>query len=81
MTSHPFAIISLNESFIKYWKVAGELVRPKNMILGLKRPLWVMKAAFHWCPFLIQTLLYPHHISNLVKTLASCSLSIRSEIR
>jgi len=34
-----------------------ELVRPKNMMVGSKRPLWVMKVAFHWCPSLIWTLL------------------------
>ena len=47
MTSHPSAIISRNESFIKRWKVVGELVRPKNITVGSKSPLWVMKAAFH----------------------------------
>ena len=81
MTSHHSAIISLNESFINCWKVAGELVRSKDITVGLKRPLWVTKAAFHWCLSLIWTLLYPHCISNLVKTLASHSLSMRSEIR
>ena len=40
-------IISLNKLFMKHWKVAGELVRPKNMTVGLKRPLWVTKVAFH----------------------------------
>ena len=47
MTSHPSAIILRNELFIKRWKVAGELVRLKNITVGSKSPLWVMKAAFH----------------------------------
>jgi len=45
--SHPSAIMSLKESFMNRWKVAGELVRPKNITVGSKRPLWVTKAAFH----------------------------------
>ena len=48
MTSHPSAIMSWKESFMNRWKVAGELVSPKNITVGLKRPLCVMKAAFHW---------------------------------
>ena len=40
-----------------------------------------MKVAFHWLPSFIRTLLYPHHTSNLVKTLAFLSLSMRSEIK
>ena len=39
MTSHPSAIISLNESFMKRWKVAGELHNLKNMTVGSKSPL------------------------------------------
>ena len=31
MTSHPSAIMSLNESSMNRWKVAGELLRPKNI--------------------------------------------------
>ena len=57
------------------------MVRSKNMTVASKRPLWVTKAAFHLCSSLIWTLLYPHCTSNLVKTLASHSLSMRSEIR
>ena len=81
MTSHPSTIISLYESFMKHWKVAGKLVRPKNMMVGSKRSLWVMKAGSHWCLSLIWILSYLHCTSNLVKTLASHSLSMRSEIR
>ena len=81
MISHPSAIMSQKESFMNCWKVAGELVSPKNMTVGLNNPLWVTKAAFHWWPSLIRMLLYPHQTLNLVKTLASRSLSTRSEMR
>ena len=50
MTSHPSAIMSLNESSMNRWKVAGELLRPKNITVGSNSPLWVIKAAFHWSP-------------------------------
>ena len=59
MTSHSSAIMSWKELFMNYWKVVGELVSPKNMTVGLNNPLWVTKAAFHWWPSLICTLLYP----------------------
>ena len=81
MTSHPSAMRSLNESFMNHWNVAGEFMSPKNMTVGLKSPLCVMKVAFHWCLSLIQTLLYPQWTLNLVKTLAPLSLSTRSEMR
>ena len=35
------------DAFMKHWKVAGELVRPKNMTVDSKKPLWVTKVAFH----------------------------------
>ena len=47
ITSHSSAIMSLNELFINFWKVAGELDNPKNITIGSKSPLWVIKAAFH----------------------------------
>ena len=47
MTSHPSAIILQNKSFMNCWNVAGELQRLKNMTVGSKSPLCVMKAAFH----------------------------------
>ena len=50
-----------------HWKVAGELVNPKNITQGSNRPLSVLKVAFHSSPSLIQILLYPHRMSNLVK--------------
>ena len=37
----------LKESFMNHWNVAGELVSPKNMTVGSKRPLWIIKVAFH----------------------------------
>ena len=57
-------------SFIMVWKVAGLLVRLKNMTRGLKRPQFVQKAAFHSSPSLIHMLLYPQHTSSFVKYLA-----------
>ena len=62
------------------WKVAGELVSPKNMTIGSNSPLLVQKAAFHSSSSLIQMLLYPHHMSSLVKHVESLSLSISSGI-
>jgi hypothetical protein len=50
--------------FIMAWKVAGELVSPKEHYVGSYSPNGVMNAAFHSSPFLIRTLLYPHHTSN-----------------
>jgi hypothetical protein len=57
---------SMNIEFIIVWKVAGELVSPKNIMVGLNNPLLVMKATFHSSPSLIRMLLYPHRMSNLV---------------
>ena len=53
MMSHPSAIMSRKESFMNHWNVAGELVSLKNITVGSKRPLCVMKVAFHWWPSLI----------------------------
>ena len=74
----PSSIKSLKMSFIMVWKVAGELVRPKNMTVGSKSPLLVRKAAFHSYPSFIRTLLYPQRTSNLEKTLDPFSLSTSS---
>src|SRR5258707_3866299 len=65
--SHPCAISRRKIMFIIIWKVAGELVSPKNITVGSKSPLGVRNAAFHSLPSLIRTLLYPHRMSNLVK--------------
>ena len=62
------------------WKVAGLLVKPKNMTKGLKSPWWVQKAAFHLSPFFIQMLLKPHQTLSLVKYQAHQSLLTNSEI-
>src|SRR5712675_1017718 len=66
--SHPSRISSSKIAFIIAWKVAGELVIPKNMTVSSYRPSFVMKAAFHSLPSLILTLLYPHRTLNLVKS-------------
>ena len=39
MMSHPSAIMSWKESFMKHWNVAGELLRPKNITVGSNSPL------------------------------------------
>ena len=80
MTSHPSAIMSRKESFMNCWNIAGELVSPKHITVGSKRPLCVIKAAFHWWPSLMQMLLYPQQTSNLVNSLASLSMLMRSEM-
>ncbi|KAF9807302.1 hypothetical protein IEO21_08282 [Rhodonia placenta] len=62
------------------WKVAGELVRLKNITRGSYNPWLVTKTIFHLSPALIWTLLYPHRMSNLVKSVAPWSLSTISVI-
>ena len=74
-------IMSPNMSSIIAWNVAGELHNPKNITVGSKSPLFVLKAAFHWSPSLIQTLLYPHQTSNLVNHRVPFSLSSSSIIK
>jgi len=49
----PFATSGQNIVFIIIWNVAGELVRPKNMMVGSNNPSGVRKAAFHLSPGLI----------------------------
>jgi len=73
-------IMSSKIESIIAWNVAGELHIPKNMTVGLYNPRFVLNAAFHSSPFLIQMLLYPHRTSSLVKYLAPLSLSIISEM-
>src|SRR5882672_10381344 len=62
------------------WKVAGLLVRPKNITRGSKSPRFVRKAAFHSSPSLMWTLLYPHQTLSLVKYCTSRSQVMRSEL-
>src|SRR5258708_38921044 len=72
----PWAISRWKIMFIIIWKVAGALVNPKNMTVGLKSPSGVRNAAFHSSPSLIHTLLYPHRILNLVKRVQPARWSI-----
>jgi hypothetical protein len=62
--------------FIIVWKVAGELVRPKNMTVGSKSPLFVMKATFHLSSSLMRTSLYPYLTSIPVNRVHPLSWSI-----
>ena len=48
------------------WKVAGELVSPKNITVGSNNPSGVRNAPFHLSPSLIRILLYPHQMSSVV---------------
>jgi hypothetical protein len=63
------------------WKVAGELVKLKNITRGSNSPLLVMNAAFHSSPCLILTLLYPQRMSNFEKSAAPFTWLIKSGIR
>src|SRR5260370_29737925 len=74
--SQPRAISRQKIMFIIIWKVAGELVSPKNMTIGSKSPSGVRNAAFHSSPSLMRTLLYSHHMSNLVKRVHPARRSI-----
>jgi hypothetical protein len=79
--NHCSAISSEKIEFIIIWNVAGELVSPKNMMVGSNNPLLVIKAAFHSSPSLIRTLLYPQWMSNLVYSEQLFNRSISSGIR
>ncbi len=52
MVTLPSPIRSRKMSFIIHWKVAGELVSPKNMTVGSNSPRLVRKAAFSFVAFL-----------------------------
>jgi len=67
-------------SFIMLWKVAGALEKPKYMTVASKRPRLVINAVFHLSSSLMQTLLYPHLKSILVKIEALLSDSIKLAI-
>jgi hypothetical protein len=61
--------------------VAGELVRPKNIIVGSKSPSLALKAPFHSSPSLMHMLLYPHWILNLVNNFFPAKSWIKSVMR
>ena len=58
------------------WNVAGELVSPKNITVGLKSPLFVMKAALYRSSSIIYTVLYPQWMLTTVISLALLILLI-----
>ncbi len=62
-------------------KVAGALVRPKVITLGINSPLGVLKAALSWSSSFILMLWYPHHISNLENTFLPLRFVRISEMR
>jgi len=63
------------------WNVAGELVSPKYMTVGLKSPYRVLNAALPSSPSLMHMLLYPHLMSSFVYIWALLRSHIRSEMR
>ena len=81
MENQPSMTCRLKMVFIIIWKVAGELVSPKNITVGSNSPSGVRKAAFHSSPGLIRMLLYPQRISNLVKSVHPASQSTTDGIR
>src|SRR6266446_10541566 len=74
--SQPCATSVWKMVFIIIWKVAGELVRPKNITVGSNNPSGVRKAAFHLSPSLIHILLYPQRTSTLVNSVHPHSWSM-----
>ena len=79
-TTFPLLIMFLKISFIIAWNIAGEFIIPKNMIIGLKDPIWIMNALFYSFFSLILTLLNFHQRSILVNTHLLPMLSIKSII-
>jgi len=62
------------------WKVAVILEKLKYITVASKRPHLVINAIFYLFPSLMQTLLYPHLKSILVKIEALLSDSIKLAI-
>jgi len=58
----------------------GALHSPKVMTVDSYNPIGILKAIFHSSPSCMQILLYPHHISGLVKNRAPNSLLTSSGI-
>src|SRR6266571_779140 len=66
-TNSSFGWVSMSERrmrLIVLAKVAGALVRPKVITLGINSPLGVLKAALSWSSSFILILWYPHRMSN-----------------
>ena len=51
-------------SFMRFWKVAGELVIPKGITVNSYSPRFVMKAVFHSSPGLMRMLWKPARTST-----------------
>jgi len=66
--------------FIILWKVASALENPKYITVASKRPHLVINTVFYSSSSLMQTLLYPHLKSILVKIEALLSDSIKLAI-
>jgi len=70
----PSLINGPNSMSINVWNVTGALHNPKVMTVDSYNPRGVLKAIFHSSPSHTWILLYPHHMSNLVKNRAPNSL-------
>ncbi len=70
------AICSRNMVSIMVWNVAGELVSPKNITVGSKSPIFVMKATLCQSSSIICTVLYPQWMLTTVISLVLLILSI-----
>ncbi len=62
-------------------KVAGALVRPKVITLGMNSPLGVLKVALSWSSSFILILWYPHLMLNLENTFLPLRFVKISEMR
>jgi hypothetical protein len=63
---------SHNTWLMKYWKLAGVLVRPNGMTNDSNKLYCVLNTVFHSSPSAILTRLYTPWILSLVKYLAFC---------
>ena len=80
-TTFPLLIKSLRISFIIAWNMADELVIPKNITVGSKKPTCIVNALFYLSPSLILTLLNLYLRSILVDTFLPPILLINSVVR
>src|SRR6266702_5989686 len=83
-TNSSFGCASMSERRMRLMvlaKVAGAVVRPKVITLGMNSPLGVLKAALSWSSSFILMLWYPHRMSNLENTFLPLRFVMISEMR
>ena len=81
MMSHPSAIISLNELDMNHWKVGGGIGHAKEHDSGFVEFSVGNEGSLPLVAFLDSDIVISPSYVNLVKTLVSLSLSMRSEIK